>query len=153
MAMKIVILEDNADRCAVMRDCLADRLYTFEPHFFAQARDVVAYLTEFADQTIAISLDHDLEPAVSGGLDVGDPGTGRDVAEFLASRSPFCRVVVHSSNLLAASGMEMVLADAGWTTHRVTPYGDLDWIPERWLPTMRKAIVNFDRALITVGAK
>jgi hypothetical protein len=36
--------------------------------------------------------------------------------------------------------MEMVLADNGWTTYRITPYGDLEWIDELWLPTLRRAL-------------
>ena len=34
VAKKIVILEDNAERQAVMRACIADRFYTFDAHFF-----------------------------------------------------------------------------------------------------------------------
>jgi hypothetical protein len=153
MAMKIVILEDNAERRAAMRACLDDRLYTFEPHFFVHARDVIAFLSEFAEQTIAISLDHDLEPSVSSELGIMDPGTGRNVADFLVGRAPFCPVLIHTSNLNASSGMEMLLADAGWITFRVAPYGDLDWIWEQWLPTLRKAVLNFSRAPVAAGAK
>ena len=34
MALNIAILEDNLDRQAAMRACLADRFYTFDAHFF-----------------------------------------------------------------------------------------------------------------------
>ena len=42
--MKIVILEDNAERQAIMRACIADRFYTFDAHIFDDAAEMVAYL-------------------------------------------------------------------------------------------------------------
>ena len=38
--------------------------------------------------------------------------------------------------------MEQLLQPAGWQTFRVTPYGDLEWIPEVWFRVMRDAIVQ-----------
>jgi CheY-like chemotaxis protein len=140
--MRIVVLEDNAERCEAMRDCLSDRLYTFGAHFFADAKQTIAFLAEHADDTIAISLDHDLEPALVPGQFAPDPGTGRDVVDFLAARPPIFPVLIHSSNSAAAAGMNLALTDAGWNTHVTTPYGDLDWIAELWLPTLRRAILD-----------
>ena len=61
MAMKIVILEDNADRQAVMRECLADRFYTFEAHFFDDSCEMIRFLDAHLAETILISLDNDLD--------------------------------------------------------------------------------------------
>ena len=80
------------------------------------------------------------EPDGKGGL--RDPGTGRDVAEFLVGQQPVCGIVLHSSNQPAMVGMENVLREAGWMTESVTPYGDTSWIPETWLPAMRRVIVQ-----------
>ncbi len=87
MAMKIVILEDNSDRQAVMRACLADRFYPFDAHFFDDAREAIRFLDTHLTDTLVISLDHDLDlkPAADGQL--VDPGTERDVADFLAQES------------------------------------------------------------------
>ena len=86
-----------------------------------------------------ISLDHDLEPMSPGD---GDPGTGRMVADLLAGFRPTCPVIIHTTNRLAADGMEFVLADGGWAVERIMPYENCRWIAGAWLPIVRKAIVS-----------
>ena len=71
-----------------------------------------------------------------------DPGTGREVADYLAAKTPVCPVVIHTTNTPAALGMEMVLKDAHWKTYRVLPFDDLEWIPTDWFRTVRRAIVR-----------
>jgi len=61
MAMKIVILEDNVDRQAVMRACLADRFYTFDAHFFDDSCEMIRFLETHLTDTVVIALDNDLE--------------------------------------------------------------------------------------------
>jgi hypothetical protein len=70
-----------------------------------------------------------------------DPGTGRDVAEYLAQQAPSCPVIIHTTNAIAGDGMEFLLRDAGWNIQRVHPCGDLEWIPSQWFRTVRNAIV------------
>lgn len=142
MAMKIAILEDNEERCAIMSDYLKDRFYPFESHFFKGATEMIAFLDESLDNTILIGLDHDLEmiPGPDGKL--VDPGTGRQVADYLSHRAAVCPVVIHSSNSDAAVGMEMVLQEAHWKTYRVFPVDDREWIAAQWFPTVRRAIVG-----------
>jgi CheY-like chemotaxis protein len=142
MAMKIVVLEDNAERCRVMRGCLADRFGQYELKFFDRPQAAISYLAEHLPDVLLISLDHDFEllPDSEGGF--VDPGTGREVADFLAGCLPVCPVVIHSSNGPAALGMQTTLEDAGWTTRTVAPYDDLEWIQEAWFPTVRRTIVD-----------
>jgi hypothetical protein len=71
-----------------------------------------------------------------------DPGTGLEVANYLAQQRPVCPVIIHSTNTRAAIAMERALADAGWSVTRVPPYGDLDWVREAWLPAARRNILN-----------
>ncbi|HEX5271066.1 MAG TPA: cyclic-phosphate processing receiver domain-containing protein [Gemmataceae bacterium] len=142
MAMKIVILEDNADRVRAMRDCLTDRFSRFECHFFDDAAGVRDYLETNLADTIVICLDHDLELKQFPSGEVVDPGTGREVADYLAGKSPVCPVVIHTTNAPAGRGMEMVLRDAHWKTFRVIPFDDLAWIPTDWFRTVRRAIVR-----------
>lgn len=142
MALEIVILEDCIERQAEMSACLADRFRHYPVRYFDAASPMVAYLESNLANTIAIALDHDLEFKTSESGMTEDPGTGRDVADFLASREPACPVVVHSTNAPAAIGMMMVLEDSNWTTHRVVPFGDLQWISEIWIQTMRRAIID-----------
>ena len=137
--LKIAILEDNADRTVAMRAALADKLYMYEPHFLPTAPLMLAWLDQHVDETIAISLDHDLELPPHA-IDRTDPGDGRAVADSLASRVPSCPVVIHTTNVSAGDGMETVLIEAGWQTYRVTPCDDLRWIREAWLPLVRESV-------------
>jgi hypothetical protein len=138
-SLKIAVLEDNADRMAAMRVALADKLYMYEAHFLPTAPLMLTWLERHGDEAIAISLDHDLELPPSAS-DRTDPGNGRVVADVLAARSPNCPVVIHTTNVPAGDGMVSVLHEAGWTTYRVTPFDDLQWIRETWLPLLRTAI-------------
>lgn len=138
----LAILEDDADRQAAMADCLEDRFPQYPIRFFATAAEMIWFLRRHLPEVLAIGLDHDLELVPVVRESVLDSGTGRDVAEYLASETPACPVVIHTTNGPAGTGMEMVLQDAGWTTSRVVPYGDLDWVTETWFRTMRDAIVG-----------
>jgi len=142
MPMKIVILEDNEERRDAMQACLADRFDQYELRFFEEPAVMTEYLRGNLPETILVSLDHDLDlrPGKTDGK-WRDPGTGRDVADFLALQEPTCPVVIHTSNCAAAVGMEQVLREAGWRTHGVAPCDDLEWIPTVWFRTVRHAIV------------
>jgi CheY-like chemotaxis protein len=142
MPMKILILEDNKDRREAMQECLADRLYTYEAVFFAAPQPMLRYLREHLGEAICISLDHDMELVEDADGRFSDPGTGREIADYLATQSPQCDVVVHSTNTAVAQGMESVLTESGWTVHRVAPWGDLDWVRASWFPTVRRAILD-----------
>lgn len=142
MAKKIVILEDNADRRAVMRACAADRFYTFDVQFFDTAAAAIAYLRTNLADVLVISLDNDLDlVAGSDGRPV-DAGEGREVAEFLAARAPVCPVVIHTSNADAAVSMTEALRAAGWKTKRVVPMDDTKWIEDDWFFAVRRALVG-----------
>ena len=140
--MFVAILEDNADRQAAMEDCFRDRFPQYPIRFFASAVEMIWYLQRHLSDVIAISLDHDFEPVQVSSREFLDGGTGRHVADYLAGEVAVCPIVIHSTNTSAAAGMELVLQDGGWTVSRVTPYGDLDWVPEAWMPAMRNAIVG-----------
>jgi hypothetical protein len=142
MSRKIAILEDNQERKAAMLHCLEDKFYQFEKRFFDTPAEMIDFLKVHLPETIAISLDHDLELIPAGNGKTLDPGTGREVADFLAGQDPSCPVIIHSSNSSAATGMEMALREANWATYRVCPCGDLEWIPGSWLRTLRDAIVR-----------
>jgi CheY-like chemotaxis protein len=150
MPMNIVILEDNEERRAAMAECLRERFPQYRVSFFATAPDAIEFLSTRLDQTILISLDHDLDMIAGSDGRVIDPGTGRDVANFLATQRAVCPVVIHTTNAPAAIGMQQCLCDAGWEPHCLAPYGHLTWIDEAWFPLIRRAIV--DMALTEPGA-
>jgi CheY-like chemotaxis protein len=128
MAERIVILEDDARRREEMARVLHDAGFP-PPTFFLTAGPMIAQMAQECSADL-ISLDHDLEPDV----DQLDPGTGRDVANFLATRVPVCPVIIHSTNYPAALGMEAELVERGWSVERIAPYDDLAWVQEAWLP-------------------
>jgi CheY-like chemotaxis protein len=142
MAMKIAILEDNADRQAAMRSCLADRFYMYEAHFFDDSGEMVRFLEAHLADTIVIALDNDLELKSGPGGRVIDPGSGCHVAEYLATQEPLCPVVIHTTNSAAAALMQEVLRGAGWKSRRVVPFDDMNWIPTDWFAAIRRAIVG-----------
>jgi hypothetical protein len=143
--MKIIILEDNCDRREAMARYLADRIPSFDPVFFESPHPMLAYLRDHLGEAVCISLDHDMELINDGTGRLVDPGTGREVADFIATQSPQCPVILHTTNTVAADGMWAVLVDAGWQVHRVVPWGNLEWVHVAWGHTMRRAILGWAR--------
>lgn len=142
MALTIYILEDNQDRRKAMRECLADRFYQYKVRFFVTAKDMIDELKRSLSEALLICLDHDLEPEETGDGEWPDPGDGRMVSDYLSHQTPVCPIIIHTTNVPAAVSMESTLREADWETSRVTPYSDLDWIAESWLPAVRRAIVD-----------
>ncbi len=142
MAHKIVILEDNKDRQEIMQRCLADRFYMFETHFFDESIAMIQYLQLHLNETVAISLDNDLELKSDPDGRMIDPGAGVDVAEFLATKTASCPVVIHTTNTNAAESIKSLLADSGWRTRRIVPFDGMNWIESSWLFAIRRAIVG-----------
>jgi hypothetical protein len=138
MAGTIVILEDDEDRTAAMRRLLADHFPEYELRFFDNAPDLIAWVRDATGPVGLFCLDHDLGPNRRRGGRTFDPGTGRDVADFLAAREPACPVLIHSTNTFGAIGMREALREAGWRCRRVVPFGDLEWIEGEWLLRVRK---------------
>ncbi len=142
MTLKIAILEDNEERQAAMRRCLADRFHRFEAVLFDRPAEMIAWLRTELPNTLLISLDHDfdlLPDPVTGTLT--DPGTGREVADFLSANPPSCPILIHTSNHHAAEGMRRVLGESGWSTQVIAPFDDLEWIEKTWFRAVRDAIV------------
>jgi len=113
--------------------------------FFDSALDMRRFLENDLSDTIMISLDHDLELKAPRNGEAIDAGTGRDIVDFLAEQSPTCPIVIATTNSVAGDGMEFALKDAGCETHRVHPWGNLEWISTRRFRTLRDAIVNSAR--------
>ena len=107
---------------------------------------MLAFLATNLASVLIISLDHDLVPKPQRNGTSVDPGTGRGVADFLALQTPSCPIIIATTNSAAGDGMEFLLRDAHWETHRVHPWGDLEWISSQWSRTLRNAIVGSARA-------
>ena len=131
MASIVAILEDDAGRINEMRACLPAVLPGADVVFFENAQEMIDWLPGHLGEVVLISLDHDLPLRDGEGRSV-DCGTGREVADFLASLPPTCPVIIHSSNEFCAPGMVFALKDAGWPHSRVRPLDELDWVRRDW---------------------
>lgn len=130
MTTTIVILDDEQERLTAMTAVLSKRLPEYDIVTFKNAPDIISWLKNNLASAAIISLDHDLFPQSEN---EPDPGTGRDVADYLATQIPVCHIVIHTTNSLAAPGMEMVLTEQGWTQSRVIPFNDLEWVTTWWI--------------------
>lgn len=139
--MTIAVLEDNPDRIAEMDRLLADKFPFFRRIFARTSAEAIAWLAANWSHVICVCLDHDLEPCANAASDA-DPGTGRQVSDYLAERPAAFPVVIHTSNHNAAIAMETELLDAGWNVSRVTPFEDLEWLGTAWLPLVRQSVVQ-----------
>ena len=137
MAGIIAVLEDDSDRLAAIQARLCESFPQYKHVPFDNAPDMIDWLRAHLPKVAAISLDHDLGPNRQRGGEVFDPGTGRDVADFLATCPPRCPMIIATTNSFARPGMELVLHNAGWQTFKVLPSGDLEWIDKGWTAALR----------------
>jgi hypothetical protein len=142
MGTTIAILDDTPERIAEMLSCLAKIAPGIPVVAFDNSPDMIDWLAEHLDDARLICLDHDLGPNRIRDGEVFDPGTGRDVADYLATREPCCPIIIHTTNGFAAPGMELVLSDSGWQHRRVVPFDDLDWIGEDWLQEVQATLLT-----------
>jgi hypothetical protein len=136
----IVILDDEPDRIRTMTECLARAISICRVVTFDNAPDMIDWLEDHLEEANLICLDHDLGPNRVRNRVVFDPGTGRDVADFLATKRPVCPVLIHTTNSLAAPGMALAFDDANWQHSRVVPFNDLEWISEDWIDEVKNAL-------------
>jgi CheY-like chemotaxis protein len=133
----ILMLEDNEDRIRNFQNAVASLGRNFSVQIWNDAPSMILELLPLLNQACLISLDHDLNPQPNVAT---DPGTGLEVAEFLAKQSPSCPVLIHSTNYEKAWSMHNELRFSGWSVDRVGPIGD-EWEQRLWLPKV-KALLN-----------
>jgi ADP-ribosylglycohydrolase len=134
----ILILEDNDERIAAFEKTVASLKGEFELRVWRDAPTMIAECESFFPTAALISLDHDLNP-LPGAAE--DPGTGLDVAKFLAECRPVCPVIIHSTNADRAHSMDNELRFAEWTAERVRPIGT-DWIETMWVRKAREYLAS-----------
>ena len=127
MVATIVILDDESDRLSAMTNALSSNTSKYKIVTFKNAPEIIDWLRHHQSSASLISLDHDLIPI---SRNEPDPGSGRDVADYLAAQSPSCHVIIHSTNTMAAAAMETTLAENGWSCSRFCPYNDLEWVTD-----------------------
>lgn len=128
----VLMLEDDAERLACFRT-VAARLGV-DLVSWPDAHRMIAEVGPFLPTAALISLDHDLEPTGDS-----DPGDGLLVAKHLATLAASCPVIIHTSNGARGEMMQGEFDLAGWTHHRVPPFGD-DWIEADWFRIVRRLL-------------
>ena len=139
----LLILDDDRERLQRF-EAISGRLGgDFKVSTWRDAPSMLAQIDTLVRDAALISLDHDLYPDSASDA---DPGSGRQVAEWLAERRPSCPVIVHSTNTDMAWGMHNALRAAGWTVELVHHINQANWIEELWLPAARRLVESFRTA-------
>jgi FixJ family two-component response regulator len=133
----ILILEDNEDRIRDFESAVISLKKDFSVRIWHDAPTMIAELPSVLNQACLISLDHGLNPQTNA---AADPGTGLEVAEFLAECPPAWPVLIHSTNYERARSMHNELRFGSWQVDRVGPIGG-DWIQCLWFPKV-KSLLN-----------
>jgi hypothetical protein len=132
----LLMLEDNAERVRRFTAALRSVNPALELRLWRNAWTMIREVEPLLPLARVISLGHELDPEDG---DPSDPGTGWDVAQFLAARPPACPVIIHTSNGPRADWMCGEFELGGWRYHRVAPLGD-DWIENDWRRVIRRLL-------------
>ncbi len=100
----ILLLEDNSERMASFGRAVEKLGPDFTLKAWRDANTMIAECEAYFSRAALLALDHDLNPISPEAV---DPGTGLDVARFLADYLPVCPELIHSSN-----------TDRAWSIHK-----------------------------------
>ena len=134
-----LVLEDNLERMNSFREAAELFIPPQELKVWRIAQHMIAEIDEFLPEATVISLDHDLYRHEKNDP---DPGTGREVAEYLTKFDPVCPVIVHSTNTDAAWGMYNELTHARWKVELIHHLDEPRWIQEKWVSLVRKVCAD-----------
>jgi hypothetical protein len=133
----VLILDDKPERQAEFERIAPTLGDNFEVLIWKDANRMRKECERFLGRAALISLEHDLDPAPG---ECADPGSGLDVAKFLAEKKPVCPVIVHTSNTDRSFSILNELRFADWRVDRVGPIGDR-WIEKYWTPKAKELLV------------
>ena len=138
--MLVAILDDDKSWRAEMERSLMKVVPKVSLEFFDSAPDMIAWLARHIEEVVLVSLSHDLGPSRLRDGMLFDPGTGRDVTDFLVEMDRSFPVVVHTQNISAGKQMLSILEHAEWPCIRVEPKDDLDWVSAEWAPRVAELL-------------
>lgn len=146
---KIVILDNSKKRIGLMRRKLDELFPERSAVFFDNTPEAIAWLEENLEECDLISLDYNLGPSWTREGERFDPGTGRDVVDYLAAKPPQCPIIFHSSRSEADISMEIGLLESQWIFERVVHSKDLRWIETSWLEMAKLLLEPIANAELT----
>jgi hypothetical protein len=132
----ILILEQNKERRSAFEKLAP--AFGMRVKFWDDAARMQAECEKYFDDAALISLEHDLDAQPGSN---SDPGTGLDVARFLAEREPVCPVIVHTANTDRSFSIYNELRFANWLVDRVAPISD-SWINKHWARKARELLFH-----------
>jgi len=134
----VLILDDKPERQAEF-ERMGTRLGDdFEVLIWDDANRMRTECERFLSRAALISLEQDLDAKPGASY---DPGSGLDVAKFLAEKKPVCPVIVHTSNTDRSFSILNELRFADWRVDRVGPIGER-WIEKYWTSKAREMLVS-----------
>ncbi len=135
----IFILEDNEDRIRAFAEALSN-----VPHHVERTvPKAIEWLSLHMDRVKLCTLDNDLTVIGSDGTE----GEGWQLLEWLLKCPSNTSVIIHTSNFLAATKMELMMEEAGRDYRRVVPYGGYVWISESWIWAVSELLGDSDRVV------
>ena len=138
--MLVAALDDDRERCLEMKRLLAQAVPEATLGFFDSAPDMIAWLARHLDTVALVSLTHDLGPSRFRDGMLFDPGTGRDVTDFLVELDRSFPVVVHATAGTRSKGMLKLLEHAEWPCAQVEPKANIEWISALWVPRVAELL-------------
>jgi hypothetical protein len=138
----LLLLEDNPDRLRPMLEVLALMLPRHRVQVEDDASSAINWFATNQAYVELISLDHDLDSVPRHEAVLVDHGCGRDVSRFLATCVPSCPVIVHTTNVMAGTDMQLDLRRAGWIDFRVYPFDGHAWVDKTWRDTIQSLITR-----------
>lgn len=138
----ILILEDEIERTSEMKKLLSADFPDYDAVFFDNTPEMLDWLKVNLDKTSLICLDHDLGPDRIIKGQMTDPGTGRDIADYLEIQKPVCPVIIHTTNSFGRDAMKFALQDAKWDTTVVFPSAEISWIQTSWFKIVQKYLLK-----------
>lgn len=136
MAKCILVLEDNDDRRAAMRDWLCERLPMYELILTDDPAEFLGYVRVRLPDILAVSLDHDLHERPDGSTSL----TGMQVVDHLVKSPPAFPVLLHTSNDRDGERMRSRLTRSGWNVTWVPPVDGTTWVATAWYHALKQAI-------------
>lgn len=133
-------MEDEIERISVMKALLHDEFSDCDIIFFDNAPEMLDWFKANLNKTSLICLDHDLGPDRMIKGEIVDPGTGRDITDYLETQKPVCPVIIHTTNSFGRDAMKIALQDEGWDINVVFPTAEITWIQTSWKKAVKEAI-------------
>ncbi|MHC5095630.1 MAG: cyclic-phosphate processing receiver domain-containing protein [Planctomycetota bacterium] len=141
----ILILEDELERISEMEKLLSADFSGYDIIFFDNTPEMLDWLKVNLEKTRLICLDHDLGPDRIIKGQMSDPGTGRDISNYLETQKAVCPVIIHTTNSFGRDAMKYALQDSGWEATAILPTPEISWIQSSWFKGVKQLLLKGDK--------